>query len=102
MSNRSALNNKRTGQDKGDLRIALFNPMSNPKCVRFVGIFKYLAVPNSLVSCWKYLLFPLCHGRGREFESRRPRHLFKHLQRIQKKIWVRLGPISLRSTLPAA
>jgi len=21
-----------------------------------------------------------CHGRGREFESRRPRHSFKHLQ----------------------
>src|SRR5229473_831472 len=43
-----------------------------------------------------------CHGRGREFESRRPRHFFKHLQRTQKKIWVRLGPIRSRSTPPAA
>jgi hypothetical protein len=35
-------------------------------------IYKYLAVPNSLVSCCKYLLLPLCHGRGREFESSPP------------------------------
>src|SRR5713101_2885990 len=43
-----------------------------------------------------------CHGRGRGFESRRPRHIFKHLQQTQKKIWVRLGPKSNRSTPPAA
>ncbi len=43
-----------------------------------------------------------CHGRGREFESRRLRHIFKHLQRTQKKIWVRSGPIRSRSTPPAA
>ena len=42
-----------------------------------------------------------CHGRGREFESRRPRHIFKHLHETQKKIWVRLGPISQRSPPPA-
>ena len=39
-----------------------------------------------------------CHGRGRGFESRRPRHIFKHLQRTRKKIWVRLGPITRRCT----
>lgn len=48
--------------------------MSNPRSVRLLGIIKYLAVPNSLVSC-EYLICPLCHGRGREFESRRPRQL---------------------------
>ena len=42
-----------------------------------------------------------CHGRGREFESRRPRHIFKHLHETQKKIWVRFGPISQRSAPPA-
>src|SRR6267378_1798513 len=80
----------------------IFNPNANPRFARLLRIIKYLAVPRSPVSCCKYLLFPLCHGRGREFESRRPRHLFKHLQQTQKKIWVRLGPISLRSTPPAA
>jgi hypothetical protein len=43
-----------------------------------------------------------CHGRGREFESRRPRHIFKHLQQTQKIIWVCLGPISRQSTFSAA
>jgi hypothetical protein len=42
-----------------------------------------------------------CHGRGREFESRRPRHIFKHLHETREKIWVRLGPISQRNTPPA-
>src|SRR6266480_7371492 len=36
-----------------------------------------------------YISHGRCHGRGREFESRRPRHLFKHLQQTQKKIWGR-------------
>jgi hypothetical protein len=43
-----------------------------------------------------------CHGRGREFDSRRPRHIFKHLQQTQKIIWVRSGPISVPSTPSAA
>jgi hypothetical protein len=51
-----------------------FNPYSNPRFGRLRRICKYLAVPCSLVSCCKYLLLPLCHDRGREFESRRPRH----------------------------
>src|SRR5580700_10151962 len=55
---------------------AIFNPNANPRFVRLLRITKYLAVPRSLVSCCKYLLLPLCHGRGREFESRRPRHSF--------------------------
>ena len=41
-----------------------------------------------------------CHGRGREFESRRPRHIFNHLQNNPEKIWVRLGPISGTYFLP--
>ena len=36
-------------------------------------------LPLSLASCCKYLLFPLCHGRGRDFESRRPRQLFPNV-----------------------
>jgi hypothetical protein len=50
-------------------------------------------IPNSLVSCCKYLLLPLCHGRGREFESSPP-FPFKHLQRTRKNNQVRLSPIS--------
>ena len=57
------------------------NPNANPKSRRLLRIFKYLAVPGSLVSCCKYLLLPLCHGRGREFESRRPRHFFQAARR---------------------
>jgi hypothetical protein len=53
-----------------------FNPSPNPRSERLRRIYKYLAVPCSLVSYCKYLLLPLCHGRGREFESRRPRHSF--------------------------
>jgi hypothetical protein len=35
-----------------------------------------------------------CHGRGRGFESRRPRHIFEHIQQTEKNIWFRrLGPI---------
>jgi hypothetical protein len=42
-------------------------------------------VPNDvrrhrLISISYMLLLP-CHGRGREFESRRPRHFFRSLQR---------------------
>src|SRR6266478_9434560 len=36
-----------------------FNPKANPRCVRLLGIIKYLAVPNSLGSCCKYLMSPL-------------------------------------------
>jgi hypothetical protein len=41
-----------------------FNPSPNPNCDRLTHICKYVAVPNSLVSCWKYLMFPLCHGES--------------------------------------
>src|SRR6266576_6763192 len=47
-----------------------------------------------------YISHGRCHGRGREFESRRPRHIFNDLQQTQKKIWVRLGPISLEALRP--
>jgi hypothetical protein len=36
-----------------------------------------------------------CHGRGREFESRRPRQLFQQVTKIGPKIWRYLGPISV-------
>ncbi len=39
--------------------VSFFNPNSNPRCVRLLGIIKYLAVPNSLGSCCKYLMSPL-------------------------------------------
>jgi hypothetical protein len=37
------------------------------------------ALPNALEIARKFLVFRCllpCHGRGREFESRRPRHFF--------------------------
>src|SRR6266436_2579483 len=80
----------RSGYNKGTIR----------------GDLQYLVVSKDVrrhrLISRDYITTLRCHGRGREFESRRPRHLFKHLQQTQKKIWLRLGPISLRSTPPAA
>ena len=56
----------------GSPGVFFFNPNFNPRSDRLRRIYKYLAVPRSLVSCCKCLLLPLCHDRGREFESRRP------------------------------
>jgi hypothetical protein len=52
-----------------------------------------LRVPVSVLPCFraplrvrKFLKFQikvLCHGRGHEFESRRPRQLFNHLQTLK-------------------
>jgi hypothetical protein len=40
-------------------------------------------IPLALTRCrrFQHRLWN-CHGRGREFESRRPRHFFLHLQTI--------------------
>jgi len=38
--------------------LSFFNPKANPRCVRLLVIIKYLAVPNSLGSCCKYLMSP--------------------------------------------
>ena len=38
------------------VRLPLFNPKANPRCVQPRRIIKYLAVPNSLVSCCEYLI----------------------------------------------
>ena len=80
-----------------------FGRGNNPGTIRvpFDDSLRF-SVPASPRKSLKFQIKVLCHGRGREFESRRPRHIFKHLQQNQKKIWVRLGPISLRSTPPAA
>jgi len=48
----------------------LSNPNANPRSLQLLRIFNYLAVPSSLVSCYKYLLLPLCHGRGELWRSR--------------------------------
>ena len=55
----------------------LSNPNANTRSSRLLRIFKYLAVPSSHVSYCKYLWLTLCHGGGREFESRRHRHSFQ-------------------------
>src|SRR5580692_1721989 len=36
----------------------VFQPDGQPRCVQLLVIFKYLAVPNSLVSCCEYLKSP--------------------------------------------
>jgi hypothetical protein len=75
-----------------DMICEIFNPNANPRFVRLLRIIKYLAVPRSPVSYCKYLLFPLCHGRGREFESRRPRHIFNHLHPLSVRAVAHLLP----------
>jgi hypothetical protein len=54
----------------------------------------FLAAPCKYLKCQI-----ICHGRGREFESRRTRHIFKHLHETQKKsgsIWVQQAFEALR------
>src|SRR6266478_4328013 len=46
-----------------------------------------------------YISHGRCHGRGREFESRRPRHLFNHLRPLSVRIVAHLLP-KPRSILP--
>jgi hypothetical protein len=56
-----------------------FNPQSNPQHAVSCAILNDLrGVWQSPQSCksLKNLTAPRCHGRGREFESRRPRHSF--------------------------
>jgi len=81
-------NSAKSGYNKGTIR----------SDIRYLVVSKD-ARRHRLISI-SYISHGPCHGRGREFESRRPRHLFKHLQRAQEKIWVRLGPISLEVLRP--
>ena len=62
--------------------------------------FMCFCVPSRTYKSLKFQIKVLCHGRGREFESRRPRHSFNDLQQTQKRIWVRLGPISFEALRP--
>jgi len=52
------------------------NPQPNPQFVVSCTSYGYFGSPRVLVSgCKTYPGY--CHGRGREFESRRPRHSFQ-------------------------
>ena len=54
-------------------KLSTHNPThSRRPLVRFSATYAAFGSPRSLVSCCK-----TCHGRGREFESRRPRHSFQ-------------------------
>jgi hypothetical protein len=58
--------------------------------------FTFLRAPHKRLS---FHIKLHCHGRGREFESRRPRHIFKHLHETQKKsgsFWVQQAFEALR------
>jgi hypothetical protein len=48
-----------------------------PKCFEAAFTFLLVAIRTARFQC--VTRFPrFCHGRGREFESRRPRHLFQY------------------------
>jgi len=44
-------------------------------------IHRAISVHNQLVQATSYLTTLPCHGRGREFESRRPRHFYGNYYR---------------------
>jgi len=76
---------EQNGYNKGTIRTATRHPLT-PNNVR----------RHRLISISYISLLP-CHGRGRGFESRRPRHSFEWSTKPPKNpktIWVRLGPIS--------
>ena len=57
-------------------KLSTHNPThSSRPLVRFSATYAAFGSPRSLVSCCK--TYNRCHGRGREFESRRPRHSFQ-------------------------
>jgi hypothetical protein len=73
-------NSAKSGYNKGTIR----------------GDKRYLVVSKDvrrhrLISI-SYISHGRCHGRGREFESRRPRHIFNHLRPLSVRIVAQLLP----------
>ncbi len=72
-------NSAKSGYNKGTIR----------SDIRYLVVSKdvrrHRLISISYVSQWR------CHGRGREFESRRPRHILKDLQLGRCLFWVQLG-----------
>jgi hypothetical protein len=56
------------------------DPQPNPQFGMSYMSSGYFGSPRGLVSCCKTYSRCPCHGRGREFESRRPRQLFQGLR----------------------
>jgi hypothetical protein len=52
--------------------MSILNPQPNPQFVWSCKTCRYLGSPRVVLSCKTECGY--CHGKGREFESRRPRH----------------------------
>jgi hypothetical protein len=73
-------NSAKSGYNKGTIR----------SDIRYLVVSKDVR-RHRLISI-SYITTLRCHGRGREFESRRPRHIFNHLRALAVRIVAHLLP----------
>ena len=92
MGVRNSVTTPKSGYNKGTIR----------SDIRYLGVSKDVR-RHRLISS-DYITTLPCHGRGRKFESRRPRHIFKELGHvwkigaIDKKIHVARYPVIISSS----
>ena len=55
----------------------VFQPDVQPEMCPTYGYYQVIGSPQQPCKLLRVLDIPRCHGRGREFESRRPRHSFQ-------------------------
>ena len=83
-------NSAKSGYNKGTIR----------SDIRYLVVSKDVR-RHRLISI-SYISHGRCHGRGREFESRRPRHIFQSLTANPEKNLGPFGSNKPRSSPPAA
>ena len=71
----------RSGQRRDVFFAEIPNPQPNPQILMSCATYGHFGSPRGSVKSLKSLITQRCHGRGREFESRRPRQFFQALAR---------------------